>query len=67
MEHDGPKDSDLLLEVALQFGTARSLDEVLELVMRRVRVLVDADRALFALFDEGGSVNRAIAGRPARR
>lgn len=55
-----PESATILLDVALQFGTARSLGELLDVVMRRVVELFQAERALFALFDPAGRIEQAV-------
>ena len=52
--------SDALLEVALQFGSTLSLERLLPLVLDRVTAVLDAERALFAILDVDGEVERAV-------
>ncbi|MBI5512944.1 MAG: GAF domain-containing sensor histidine kinase [Deltaproteobacteria bacterium] len=55
-----PGETALLLEVALEFGRATSLDTLLQLVLARVTHFLDAERALFALFDRHHRLERAV-------
>lgn len=50
----------ILLDVALQFGATLDLDRLLPLVLERVTDLLNADRALIALTDREGHVQRAV-------
>jgi signal transduction histidine kinase len=52
--------SNALLDVALQLGATRSLEELLPLVLRRIVDLLGAERALFALFDDRGEIEDAV-------
>ncbi len=50
----------ILMDVALQFGATLDLDRLLPLVLDRVTDLLEAERALFALVDVHGRVERAV-------
>ncbi len=50
----------LLMDVALQFGATLDLERLLPTVLTRITELIHAERALFALFDEQGRVQRAV-------
>lgn len=50
----------ILLDVALQFGATLDVERLLPLVLDRVTDLLEAERALFALFDGHGGVERAV-------
>ena len=52
--------ADALLEVALQFGSTLSLERLLPLVLDRVTAVLDAERALFAILDASGQIERAV-------
>jgi signal transduction histidine kinase len=54
------KEARILLEVALQFGSTLDLDGLLKLVIERLAELMDAERALCALFDDDGQVGKAV-------
>lgn len=62
MDEPDPKrtSSEILLEVALQFGNTLSLDRLLPLVLERVTTALGAERSLFALLDHQGRVERAV-------
>lgn len=51
---------DVILDIALQFGAALDLDQLLPAVIERVASLMKAERALFALCERDGSVSRAV-------
>jgi GAF domain-containing protein len=57
---EDPGEAALLLEVALEFGRATSLDALLQPVLARVTAFLDAERALFALFDKQHRLERAV-------
>lgn len=50
-----------LLDVSLRLAATRSLDELLPVVLERLVELLGAERALFALFDDDGSIEDAVA------
>lgn len=50
----------LLMEIALQFGATLDLERLLPLVLERITELLNAERSLFALFDERGQVTQAV-------
>ncbi len=50
----------VLLEIALQFGATLELTKLLDVVLARVTQLFEAERALFALFDETGVIEHAV-------
>jgi signal transduction histidine kinase len=50
----------ILMDVAAQFGATLDLDRLLPLVLDRMTELLQAERALFALFDTLGRVERAV-------
>jgi signal transduction histidine kinase len=52
--------SQILLGVALQFGATLDLDRLLPVVVRCMAELVNAERAVCALYDERGRVQRAV-------
>lgn len=52
--------AEALLEIALQFGTTLDLDKLLALVLEKLTKLLQAERALFALCDEQGRIQRAV-------
>ncbi len=51
---------DILLDLALRFGSTLELESLLPTVLARVVELLGADRGLFALYDRGGRVERAV-------
>ena len=55
-----PDQGRILIEVALQFGATLDLDSLLTVVVERVAAVVRAERALFALVDERGAIERAV-------
>lgn len=50
----------ILLEIALQFGATLNLDQLLPLVLERMTSFLEADRALFALIDGRGRIERVV-------
>ncbi len=53
--------SNALLAVSLQLTATRSLDDLLPVVLQRLVDLLGAERALFALFNESGEIEEAVA------
>lgn len=53
-------ESSALLSVALQLTATRSLDALLPVVLEHLVDLTGAERALFALFDEGNRIEDAV-------
>src|SRR5436190_23812101 len=50
----------ILLEVARELGATLEIDRLLRVVLTRVTELFGAERALFALCDESGRIQRAV-------
>ena len=50
----------VLLDVAQQFGSAITLNELMTVVLDRIVRLLEADRALFAVFDAAKRVEHAV-------
>lgn len=57
----GDTTNDILVDVALQLGATRDVEPLLRVAVSRVADLVGAERALCALFDESGAVERCVA------
>lgn len=55
-----PEHGRVLLDVALLFGATLDLETLLPLVLARATELLHADRALFALTDARGNIQRAV-------
>ena len=55
-----PEFGSLLMEVALQFGATLDLEKLLPLVLARISELFNAERSLFALYDDQRSVTHAV-------
>ncbi len=53
-------DDDILLDIALHFGSAMDLESLLPVVLDRFTTLTAAQRAVFALLDGAGDVQRAV-------
>ena len=51
---------EVLLDVALHFGSTLDLDQLLPRVLHRLVELLNAERGLLALFDANGHVERAV-------
>lgn len=51
---------DVLVDVALEFGTTVDLDGLLPMVLERVTAMLGAERALFAIYDADGQLERAV-------
>lgn len=60
LTHLTAEQGQMLLDVALQFGATLDLDTLLPLVLTRVTDMLRAERALIALFDLSGEVDRAV-------
>ena len=66
MVFDGPEGvgvaerQDFLLQVALQFGAVAELDDLLAVVLEALRRATHAERAMFALLDDDGRLERAV-------
>lgn len=54
------RDANILLDVALELGQTLDLDRLLPLVLRRATELLEAERALFAIYDLNGDLERAV-------
>lgn len=50
----------ILLDVALSFGSTLDLDQLLPLVLKRVVELLDAERGVLALLDESARIQEAV-------
>lgn len=55
-----PDSGALLMEIALQFGATLDLERLLPIVLARITDLFNAERSLFALFDESRQVTHAV-------
>jgi GAF domain-containing protein len=60
LTHLTAEQGQMLLDVALQFGATLDLDTLLPLVLTHVTDMLRAERALIALFDLSGEVDRAV-------
>ncbi len=60
MSNDRPDNANILMEVALQLGATLELPGLLRLVLDRVVSMLQAERALFALFDDQGRIEQAV-------
>ena len=51
--------SELLMDVAMGFGSTLDLDTLLPMILTRVTTILCSERALFALMDDQGNITRA--------
>ncbi len=60
MEREPAQIRDVLLDIALQFGSTLELGPLIRLVLDRFADLVGAEHAIFALCGPGGEIERAV-------